>query len=71
MTGTADSRIKHHPKQKTQTRDMQFFLERQRTEQAALDPLETQFGKTHLNILHLEKGTAVFLVRTVIGQTIF
>ena len=50
---------------------MQFLLERQRNEKAALDAVEMQFGNTYLNILHLEKGIAVFLVRTVIGQTVF
>lgn len=50
---------------------MQFFLERQRNEEAALDALEMQFGKINLNILHLQKGAAVCLLGTVIAQTIF
>lgn len=50
---------------------MQFLLERQRNEEAALDALEMQFGKMNLNILHLQKGAAVCLLRTVIAQTIF
>lgn len=53
------------------SREMQFLLERQRNEEAALDALEMQFGKMNLNILHLQKGAAVCLLRTVTAQTIF
>lgn len=53
------------------SRETQFFLERQRNEEAALDALEMQFGKMNLNILHLQKGAAVCLLGTVIAQTIF
>lgn len=46
----------------------QLFLERLRNGKAASDSLEKQLGNMHLNTVHLEKGTAVFLVWTGIGQ---